>query len=50
LQEREAKKNGAKGLKLPRYAAGTWGPKEADDLLAKDGRYWRNPASLHLLR
>ena len=25
------------------YAAGTWGPKEAEDLLAKDGREWRFP-------
>ena len=23
------------------YAAGTWGPKEADDLLTRDGRDWR---------
>jgi len=27
------------------YAAGTWGPPEADALLAKDGRKWRNYAS-----
>ena len=26
---------------FPNYAAGTWGPKEADDLL-RDGRKWRN--------
>jgi glucose-6-phosphate 1-dehydrogenase len=26
---------------FPNYAAGTWGPKEADDLLARDGREWR---------
>lgn len=25
------------------YAAGTWGPKEAEDLLAKDNRTWRFP-------
>lgn len=25
------------------YAAGTWGPKEADDLLAKRGHVWRVP-------
>lgn len=25
------------------YAAGTWGPKEADDLLTNDGRKWRFP-------
>ena len=27
--------------KFPNYAAGTWGPKEADDLLALDDRQWR---------
>jgi glucose-6-phosphate 1-dehydrogenase len=27
--------------KFPNYVAGTAGPKEADDLLAKDGRAWR---------
>ncbi|MGC2657481.1 MAG: glucose-6-phosphate dehydrogenase [Bryobacteraceae bacterium] len=26
---------------FPNYAAGTWGPKEADDLLARDSRAWR---------
>jgi glucose-6-phosphate 1-dehydrogenase len=28
---------------FPNYASGSWGPKEADDLLARDGRSWRNP-------
>jgi glucose-6-phosphate 1-dehydrogenase len=28
---------------FPNYAAGTWGPKESDDLLARDRRAWRNP-------
>jgi glucose-6-phosphate 1-dehydrogenase len=28
---------------FPNYAAGTWGPKEADDLMARDRRVWRNP-------
>ena len=28
---------------LPQYPAGTWGPKEADALLARDGRYWWTP-------
>jgi glucose-6-phosphate 1-dehydrogenase len=27
---------------FPNYAAGSWGPKEADDLLKRDGRQWRN--------
>jgi glucose-6-phosphate 1-dehydrogenase len=26
---------------FPNYAAGTWGPREADELLARDGRAWR---------
>ena len=25
------------------YAKGTWGPKEADQMLARDGRQWRRP-------
>lgn len=28
-------------MDFPNYAAGTWGPKEADELLARDGRTWR---------
>ncbi len=27
---------------IPKYAAGTWGPKESGDLLERDGRNWRN--------
>ena len=26
---------------FPNYAAGSWGPREADDLLERDGRTWR---------
>jgi glucose-6-phosphate 1-dehydrogenase len=25
------------------YAAGEWGPKDADELLERDGRVWRRP-------
>ncbi|MCI0663815.1 MAG: hypothetical protein L0220_22365, partial [Acidobacteria bacterium] len=25
---------------FPNYPAGTWGPKEADELLERDGREW----------
>ena len=28
---------------LPEYASGTWGPSEADVMLARDGRTWRRP-------
>jgi len=28
---------------FPNYAAGSWGPREADDLLERDGRHWRKP-------
>jgi glucose-6-phosphate 1-dehydrogenase len=28
---------------FPNYGAGTWGPKEAEDLLARDHRGWRTP-------
>ena len=27
---------------FPNYAAGTWGPTESDELLARSGRAWRN--------
>jgi glucose-6-phosphate 1-dehydrogenase len=27
---------------FPNHAAGTWGPKESDELLERDGRRWRN--------
>jgi glucose-6-phosphate 1-dehydrogenase len=27
---------------FPNYASGSWGPKEANDLLERDGRQWRN--------
>jgi glucose-6-phosphate 1-dehydrogenase len=27
---------------FPNYPAGTWGPKEAEDLMERDGRRWRN--------
>src|SRR5712671_4354997 len=27
---------------FPNYPAGSWGPKEADDLMTRDGRHWRN--------
>jgi glucose-6-phosphate 1-dehydrogenase len=32
-----------KGSVIPTYTAGTWGPPEAETLLAKDGRSWRQP-------
>jgi glucose-6-phosphate 1-dehydrogenase len=28
---------------FPNYAAGSWGPREADLLLERDGRHWRKP-------
>ena len=34
---------GTDQLDLPSYAAGTWGPTEADLLIARDGRAWRKP-------
>jgi glucose-6-phosphate 1-dehydrogenase len=29
--------------KVPEYAAGSWGPRESDHLLERDGRLWFNP-------
>jgi glucose-6-phosphate 1-dehydrogenase len=28
---------------FPNYAAGSWGPEEADALMERDGRRWRRP-------
>src|SRR5689334_10915344 len=33
----------AKSATVPLYAAGSWGPKEAEVLLERDGRKWFNP-------
>jgi glucose-6-phosphate 1-dehydrogenase len=33
----------AKSARVPEYAAGSWGPKESDNLLERDGRKWYNP-------
>lgn len=41
LQEEEAKRKGAP-LRVPQYRPGSWGPAAADELLKRDGRYWRN--------
>ncbi len=27
---------------FPNYASGTWGPKDAEELIERDGRHWRN--------
>ncbi len=27
---------------FPNYASGSWGPKESEDLIERDGRHWRN--------
>ena len=31
------------GAPPPFYSAGSWGPEQSDDLLARDGRRWRKP-------
>ncbi len=33
----------AKTATVPFYPAGTWGPKESDQMLERDGRQWYNP-------
>jgi glucose-6-phosphate 1-dehydrogenase len=35
---------------FPNYKAGTWGPKEADELLAVDGREWEETQDIHIRR
>jgi glucose-6-phosphate 1-dehydrogenase len=37
----EAMERGA--MPLATYPAGSWGPPEADEMLAREGRAWRNP-------
>jgi glucose-6-phosphate 1-dehydrogenase len=32
-----------RNVKFPNYAAGSWGPPEANKLMARDGRTWRQP-------
>jgi glucose-6-phosphate 1-dehydrogenase len=32
-----------KSIPLAGYAAGTWGPRQADQLIERDGRQWRTP-------
>ena len=32
----------AQGGEIPMYEAGEWGPKEADELMERDGRRWRS--------
>jgi len=38
LEAWQASKN-----EIPKYEAGTWGPKEANKLIERDGREWRRP-------
>ena len=33
----------AEKKEIPLYPAGSWGPKQAEELLARDGRRWRRP-------
>jgi glucose-6-phosphate 1-dehydrogenase len=33
----------SKPRNFPNYEAGSWGPKEADEFMARDGRRWRQP-------
>jgi glucose-6-phosphate 1-dehydrogenase len=30
-------------FEFPNYAGGTWGPKAADEMLARRGHTWRKP-------
>jgi glucose-6-phosphate 1-dehydrogenase len=31
------------GFRVPKYEPGTWGPPEAEKMLERQGRHWRNP-------
>ena len=43
--DQQARKEG-NAEHLPQYKPGSWGPAAADDLLKRDGRYWRNNDNL----
>jgi len=43
IHRRWAEQTAAGDRSLPGYAAGSWGPEEADRMLAADGRAWRLP-------
>jgi glucose-6-phosphate 1-dehydrogenase len=43
IHQRWAAETTAGTTALPAYAAGSWGPEEADRMLAADGRAWRLP-------
>jgi glucose-6-phosphate 1-dehydrogenase len=34
----------AKSATVPQYPAGSWGPRESDALIERDGRRWYNPS------
>jgi glucose-6-phosphate 1-dehydrogenase len=35
---------------FPNYAAGTWGPAQADELIRREGREWRDPTRVNALQ
>jgi glucose-6-phosphate 1-dehydrogenase len=39
--------NAAAAPAFPNYKAGSWGPQEADELLARDGREWEETHDIH---
>jgi glucose-6-phosphate 1-dehydrogenase len=43
IHQRWAEQTASGDMRLPEYAAGTWGPDEADRMMAADGRAWRLP-------
>ncbi len=43
IHRRWAEQTASGDMRLPEYPAGTWGPDEADRMMAADGRAWRLP-------
>jgi glucose-6-phosphate 1-dehydrogenase len=41
--EHWAKQDAKSRAKIDQYESGNWGPKSADEMLARDGRVWRRP-------
>jgi glucose-6-phosphate 1-dehydrogenase len=39
--QQENRKQAGTLFRLPQYKPGSWGPAAADELIQRDGRYWR---------
>jgi glucose-6-phosphate 1-dehydrogenase len=42
MEEEAGRNRDGRTVRLPAYKAGSWGPQEADQLLARDGQRWKD--------